>query len=75
MEVEDEKVDAVEDEKVGKIVVDVVVDDKVVVDVVEGDMVEVDMMDVWVEVAMGDKLIDDHVHFGTYHRLDFDHRV
>ena len=55
MEVKDEKVvvDTVEDEKVGKIVIDVVVVDVVVVDVVEGDVVGVDVVDVWVEVVVG----------------------
>ena len=47
------------------VVVDVVVDDVVVVDVVVVDAMVVDMM-----VDM----IDDHIHFGMYHQLDFDHQ-
>ena len=74
--VEDEKIviDVVKDEKVGKIVVDVVMVDVVVVDVVDGDVVEVDMVDLRVEVAVRAELIDDHVRFGLYHRLDFSHQ-
>ena len=32
------------------------------------------MMDARVEMVEEDYLMDDHVHFGMYHRLDFDHR-
>ena len=36
-----------------------------------GDMVVVDVVDVKVEMADEDQLMNDHVRFGTYHRLDF----
>jgi len=37
------------------------------------DLVEV-KVDVWVEVVVENWLIDDLVHFGTYHPLDSDYR-
>jgi len=41
---------------------------------VDGDMMVVDVVDVKVEVKEEDLLMNDHVRFGTYHQLDFNHQ-